>query len=259
MPRACWPANPSIGGTPCSSPSACSSSSAFETPVATPLMWRFRRSRRSGLHLPRYGRQGRRSHPITISEAGSDARCFLPSLPSPASPRERRPPSRRQDAPSAGAPLRPPPTPPCHSPFQHPDAAKVPHLGLAAGLRAVRAAFQPTSRRRSCCVLSQIVSLTCPLSFLRMAVPARGRHCRHLQCFDLSAFLEACLSKTGRRSCKCPLCPVQLRLSSLVVDDFIADILRVAGPAATRVQLLPDGTWRPLSAKRRREEVTVEE
>ncbi len=34
------------------------------------------------------------------------------------------------------------------------------------------------------------VTLRCPLSHLRIALPARGVGCAHLQCFDLLTFLK---------------------------------------------------------------------
>jgi MIZ/SP-RING zinc finger len=34
------------------------------------------------------------------------------------------------------------------------------------------------------------LSLRCPLGLVPITVPARGRHCSHLQCFDLTTFLS---------------------------------------------------------------------
>lgn len=38
--------------------------------------------------------------------------------------------------------------------------------------------------------VDSLVSLRCPLSIERYAIPARGKHCAHLTCFDLRTFLE---------------------------------------------------------------------
>ncbi|KAG5175011.1 hypothetical protein JKP88DRAFT_139990, partial [Tribonema minus] len=34
------------------------------------------------------------------------------------------------------------------------------------------------------------LSLRCPLGLVPIAVPARGRGCAHLQCFDMATFLS---------------------------------------------------------------------
>ena len=47
------------------------------------------------------------------------------------------------------------------------------------------------------------VSLKCPISGKRMALPARGQDCKHLQCFDLEAYLRL---NGDRGSWKCPIC-----------------------------------------------------
>ena len=47
------------------------------------------------------------------------------------------------------------------------------------------------------------VSLKCPISGKRMALPARGQECKHLQCFDLEAYLRL---NGDRGSWKCPIC-----------------------------------------------------
>jgi len=38
--------------------------------------------------------------------------------------------------------------------------------------------------------VDSLVSLRCPLSIERYAIPARGKNCAHLTCFDLRTFLE---------------------------------------------------------------------
>ena len=47
------------------------------------------------------------------------------------------------------------------------------------------------------------VSLRCPLTFRRIAVPARGHECRHIQCFDLESYLKLNCEKGVW---KCPVC-----------------------------------------------------
>lgn len=38
--------------------------------------------------------------------------------------------------------------------------------------------------------MSMKMALRCPLTFRRMTLPARGHECKHLQCFDLEAYLK---------------------------------------------------------------------
>ena len=64
------------------------------------------------------------------------------------------------------------------------------------------------------------VSLKCPLTFRRMALPARGADCRHLQCFDLEAFLRL----EGQQ--RCPVCNKPLAvLDAVEVDQFVWSVL----------------------------------
>jgi hypothetical protein len=47
------------------------------------------------------------------------------------------------------------------------------------------------------------VSLKCPITFKRIALPARGHECKHIQCFDLESYLQM---NCDRGSWKCPVC-----------------------------------------------------
>ena len=47
------------------------------------------------------------------------------------------------------------------------------------------------------------VSLRCPLTFKRISLPARGHDCRHIQCWDLEAYLKLNCEKG---LWKCPVC-----------------------------------------------------
>eukprot|EP01006_Ploeotia_vitrea_P021574 TRINITY_DN53971_c0_g1_i1.p1 TRINITY_DN53971_c0_g1~~TRINITY_DN53971_c0_g1_i1.p1 ORF type:complete len:508 (-),score=2.59 TRINITY_DN53971_c0_g1_i1:221-1744(-) len=106
--------------------------------------------------------------------------------------------------------------------------------------------------RQSCCLSSLQLSLTCPLSLKPIVLPARGKHCTHLQTFDLTVFLQL-LGKSPRNSLKCPLCSLRLRFDGLVVDLYVSEIIQTLNASAIRrgrlnkctmVELLPDGSWR---------------
>lgn len=79
-----------------------------------------------------------------------------------------------------------------------------------------------------CVERSQRFKLTCPITLMRMAIPARGRDCRHLQCFDLESFIQVTKgSKAFNNRWKCPECPLILRSDVLVIDPFVAEILKI--------------------------------
>lgn len=53
--------------------------------------------------------------------------------------------------------------------------------------------------------LSTILSVRCPLGLCVISLPARGLHCKHLQCFDLRTFLQ--FNKKARsRAYRCTVC-----------------------------------------------------
>jgi len=85
--------------------------------------------------------------------------------------------------------------------------------------------------------------LECPLTRERLQVPARGRQCQHLQCFDLEAYISTSLRAAFHRRWRCPVCDHRLPLSEVVVCDFTRQLLRHSGglesaelePAFTRM------------------------
>lgn len=79
-----------------------------------------------------------------------------------------------------------------------------------------------------CVERKQKFKLTCPITLTRIGIPARGRDCRHLQCFDLDSFVQVTKgSKAFNNRWKCPECPLILRTDVLVVDPFVTEILRI--------------------------------
>jgi hypothetical protein len=61
------------------------------------------------------------------------------------------------------------------------------------------------------------ISLKCPLAFTRIIDPCRGSSCRHLQCFDLSNYLNF-----AERSSRweCPVCDQNVRFEDLCIDSL---------------------------------------
>lgn len=92
---------------------------------------------------------------------------------------------------------------------------------------------------------SSKVSLRCPLSTGRLAVPVKGIDCKHLQCFDLAMFLAYTRQS---RQFACPVCNRQTAsLERLWVSPLLTEALRLC-PVEDDVEVLSDGSLRPPAA-----------
>ncbi|EXL66642.1 hypothetical protein FOPG_17202 [Fusarium oxysporum f. sp. conglutinans race 2 54008] len=69
---------------------------------------------------------------------------------------------------------------------------------------------------------SQVLSLRCPLSQMRLGLPCRGQSCTHLQCFDATSYLQ--LQAQGPQW-ECPICRKATPFEKLAVDLYMKDIL----------------------------------
>ena len=72
-------------------------------------------------------------------------------------------------------------------------------------------------------IVSDSVSLKCPLGLMRIREPCRGACCRHLQCFDLATFLTFAES-TSRW--ECPVCDKLIDFEDLAIDALCDMALR---------------------------------
>lgn len=70
------------------------------------------------------------------------------------------------------------------------------------------------------------LSLACPLSFQKIEIPARGLHCKHLVCFDLKGYLKFQMISGDW---KCPVCSKSCKLSELVIDSTLLNVIRMSG------------------------------
>ncbi|KAL4763985.1 MIZ zinc finger domain protein [Aspergillus foveolatus] len=97
------------------------------------------------------------------------------------------------------------------------------------------------------------VSLVDPYTARIFAVPVRGRHCDHTECFDHETFLGTRLLKSGFQSAivadwKCPICGRDARPQNLIVDGFLADVRNQLErtnqyESARALKIRADGTW----------------
>jgi hypothetical protein len=67
-----------------------------------------------------------------------------------------------------------------------------------------------------------IVSLSDPLTLARIATPARSRLCSHLQCFDLTTYIEFSLRE---QYWHCPVCAKAAPFNQLIVDSVFKKML----------------------------------
>jgi len=94
------------------------------------------------------------------------------------------------------------------------------------------------------CLGTDRTRLLCPITMVRPDKPARGKQCRHLQCFDLMAFLESNQQmKAINNRWSCPVCSHVLKPNDLCIDLFIADILARTGKDVDEVVVKKDGKW----------------
>ncbi|KAF4984546.1 hypothetical protein FZEAL_280 [Fusarium zealandicum] len=88
---------------------------------------------------------------------------------------------------------------------------------------------------------SQVLSLKCPLSYMRLDLPCRGLSCTHIQCFDATSYLQ--LQEQGPQW-QCPICYKSATFEQLAVDEYVKDILARTSKNLETVTIEPNGDWR---------------
>lgn len=88
--------------------------------------------------------------------------------------------------------------------------------------------------------MSQILSLKCPLSYMRLDVPCRSLSCTHIQCFDATSYLQ--LQEQGPQWL-CPICNKHAPFEQLAVDEYVRDILENTPKDLEAVTIKPNGRW----------------
>ncbi|OJD12599.1 hypothetical protein AJ78_06842 [Emergomyces pasteurianus Ep9510] len=87
---------------------------------------------------------------------------------------------------------------------------------------------------------SSIMSLKCPLSTLRIAVPCRSTICLHNQCFDATSFLQL---QEQAPTWTCPVCNKATNFEALQIDQYVDNILKSTPSSLDQVTVEPDGRW----------------
>lgn len=107
---------------------------------------------------------------------------------------------------------------------------------------------------------SQVLSLKCPLTYMRLSLPIRSTTCKHIQCFDATSYLQ--LQEQGPQWL-CPVCSRAAPFGTLAVDEYVTtssertaqhtmltaaryvrDILAKTPSDQDQVTIDPNGTWR---------------
>mmetsp|Transcript_6131 Transcript_6131/g.7019 ORF Transcript_6131/g.7019 Transcript_6131/m.7019 type:complete len:474 (-) Transcript_6131:259-1680(-) len=90
------------------------------------------------------------------------------------------------------------------------------------------------------------VGVKCPLSLLRLSIPARGKNCKHLGCFDLKTFLE--FQKTAKNATwRCIVCNAKsLTLDTIVIDEWMTNVLKEIKDVdnVDQVEVFENGTFK---------------
>ncbi|XP_017043596.1 zinc finger MIZ domain-containing protein 2 isoform X2 [Drosophila ficusphila] len=88
------------------------------------------------------------------------------------------------------------------------------------------------------------ISLKCPITKSRIRLPARGHECKHVQCFDLEAYL---MINSERGSWRCPECSKSAITDTLEIDQYIWAILNTLGNSdVDEVIIDSSANWRAL-------------
>ncbi|XP_016965659.1 zinc finger MIZ domain-containing protein 2 isoform X3 [Drosophila biarmipes] len=88
------------------------------------------------------------------------------------------------------------------------------------------------------------ISLKCPITKSRIRLPARGHECKHVQCFDLEAYL---MINSERGSWRCPECSKSAITDTLEIDQYIWAILNTLNNSdVDEVIIDSSANWRAL-------------
>ena len=92
------------------------------------------------------------------------------------------------------------------------------------------------------------IKLIDPFSAQQIAIPARGEHCVHYECFDLNTYLSTRKSMSVMEKFRCPICGADARPKSLQVDTWFVKVfeeLRIRADGEARAIIVDgEGKWR---------------
>ncbi len=86
-----------------------------------------------------------------------------------------------------------------------------------------------------------MLALFDPYTRCKIALPVKGKSCKHPQCFDALTFIQ--MTKTAKKI-ECPICYKKMDLNELIVDEFFDDILKNTSEDVEHVQMADTGEWK---------------
>lgn len=102
---------------------------------------------------------------------------------------------------------------------------------MASLIKVYRAGALRASEDDDLAETATMIAVKDPVSQRRMATPARGVQCEHLQCFDLEPTLKTCHTSGFWN---CPLCDRMLPFRDFIIDPLVAEAIATA-PHDTRM------------------------
>lgn len=78
--------------------------------------------------------------------------------------------------------------------------------------------------------------LICKITYSQIDTPARGIHCKHINCFSLLAFIKS-MEQNMIRKWTCPLC--RKRCPTLLYDEYMGNVLNEAKRMANKIDVEP--------------------
>ncbi|KAI5457881.1 PINIT domain-containing protein [Mariannaea sp. PMI_226] len=112
--------------------------------------------------------------------------------------------------------------------------------GMKISVDSVLKEFKQKVQDPDVVATSQVLSLKCPLSYMRLKVPCRGISCQHNSCFDATSYLQ--LQEQGPQWL-CPICNNPAPFERLAVDNYVREILDNTSKDLEAVTIEPDGRW----------------
>ncbi|PIN00736.1 hypothetical protein CDL12_26761 [Handroanthus impetiginosus] len=88
------------------------------------------------------------------------------------------------------------------------------------------------------------INLRCTVNGSRIKVAGRFKHCAHMGCFDLEAFVEM---NQQSKKWQCPICMKNYSLDDIVIDPYfnrITSLMQNCEEDVTNIEVKPDGSWR---------------
>ncbi|ODV71838.1 SUMO ligase SIZ1, partial [Cyberlindnera jadinii NRRL Y-1542] len=92
---------------------------------------------------------------------------------------------------------------------------------------------------------STILSLKCPVSFVRMKYPVKSINCQHLNCFDALQYIYLQEQLTSSLWF-CPICNSTINVGDLSLNEYVMNILKSTPDECESVEIEVDGNWHPL-------------